>query len=408
MRRLYLDYAATTPTDPRVFEAMLPLLRDPVGNASSTHALGRKARYLVEESREQVAALLGATPSEILFTSGATEANNTALHGVLQRPDQGLVTSAAEHEAILQPAEALQQDGHPVTVLTPAAAGVVTPDQLAEALRPDTALVSLMMVNNETGAVADVQALATVAHTHGALFHTDAVQAAGHFPLDVGALNVDLLSLSGHKLHGPKGVGVLVVRAGTPFRPLVRGGAQERDRRGGTENVAAIVGLAEALRLARAEAEDRRAHLYALRDHLYARLRSTLGESFVLNTPLDTPNAAAPHIVNIAFPPVADQPLDGEMLLLNLDMEGVMASAGSACTSGALSPSHVLQALGLDEATASAAVRFSLGTDTTTDDVDFAVERLGVIVDRMRPTMAPPAHRPPPATAGAPDQAPGG
>ena len=385
MKSVYLDYAATTPLDARVLEVMLPHLKAQYGNASSVHALGRKARFAVEESRERVAAQLGAEPGEIVFTSGGTEADNLALRGLV-RAGRPLVTSAAEHEAVLRPAEALRAAGAAVTILEPSAYGAVTPPQLDAALEgvEGEALVSLMHANNEVGTLTDLPRIAEVCRARGALLHTDAVQTAGLFEIDVKKWGVDLLSLSGHKVYGPKGAGVLYVRGGVDLEPLVRGGQQERGRRGGTENVAAVVGLAEALERAAAhEASARRAHLAALQKRLVQQLPQAVGKAFVLNTPLgEAPTA--PHIVSIAFPPEDGRPLDGEMLLLNLDMEGVMASAGSACTSGALSPSHVLLACGLDRPTASAALRFSLGKDTTPEDIDFAVEKLEQIVRRMR------------------------
>lgn len=388
MRRIYLDHAATTPIDPRVFEAMLPYLREHFGNASSVHGPGRRVRFAVEDSRERVAALLGAEPGEIVFTSGGTEADNLALKGVLSAmPGKRLVTGATEHEAILRPAERLAASGVPVTILPPGPEGFVTVEQLRGTLSPEVGLVSLMHANNETGALTPVPEVAALCRPHGILVHTDAVQTAGLLPVDVRALGVDLLSLSAHKFYGPKGAGVLYVRGGVDLVPIIEGGAQERRRRGGTENVAAVVGLARALELAQAEAEERIAHVTALRDRLVAGLREQLGDTFVFNTPLGG-SAAAPHVVSIAFPPVDGEPLDGEMLLLNMDLEGVAVSAGSACTSGAVEPSHVLLAMGLARPTASAALRFSLGKDTTAEEVDEAVAALGRVVRRMRPATA--------------------
>lgn len=386
MRRVYLDHAATTPLDPPVLEAMVPHLREGYGNPSSVHALGRKARVALEEARAQVAAVLGAEPGEVVFTSGGTEANNTVLRSVLGRagPTGHLVTSAAEHEAVLQPAEALAAAGHPVTVLAPRPHGAAEPDQVDEALRPGTVLVSLMHANNELGTLTAVEEVADRCRARSVLVHCDAVQTAGLYALDVEALGVDFLSLSGHKFYGPKGVGVLYVRGGVDLDPLVRGGSQERGRRGGTENVAAVAGLAEALRRAAEAASERAARIAALRDRMVESVRAALpAGSFVVNTPLGS-HPVAPHIVNLAFPPHEGRAVDGEMLLLNLDVEGVCASAGSACTSGALSPSHVLSAIGLPRETASAAVRFSLGKDTTEEDVDYAVDALARVLKRMR------------------------
>lgn len=384
MRRIYLDHAATTPLDPRVFEAMVPYLKEQYGNASSVHAFGRQARFAVEESRERIATHLRAEPGEIIFTSGGTEADNTALWGMLQGSRRGLVTSATEHEAILRTAEAMAAAGYPVTVLVPQAHGAVTPEQLTAVLTEEVGLVSLMVANNEIGTLTPVRAIAQACHARGIPLHTDAVQAAGLFSLNIDDLGVDLLTISGHKIYGPKGVGVLYVRAGLDVTPLVVGGAQERRRRGGTENVAGIVGMAKALDLAVAEAAERVAHVTALRDRLKQRLGEALGDLFVFNTPFEAEAGIAPHIVNIAFPPQGGQPLDGEMLLLNLDVEGVMASAGSACASGALEPSHVLLALGRDRDTASASVRFSLGKENTLEEIDLTVERLASILQRMR------------------------
>ena len=384
MPSVYLDHAATTPLDEAVLEAMLPYLREHFGNASSVHALGRRARFAVEDARERVAALLGAEPGEVIFTSGGTEADNAALRGVLPSADRrgpGLVTSSVEHEAVLQPAHALRAEGHPVTILTPQPSGAVTPEQVASAITPETGLVSLMFVNNELGTVNPVREIAAVCRSHGVPFHTDAVQAAGLYDLDVHGLGVDLLSLSAHKVYGPKGVGALFVRAGTPFEPLVRGGAQERRRRGGTENVAAVVGLAEALERAQASAEAERGRVRALRDRLVGQVHERFGEGVRFNTPLEN---AAPHILNVSFPPVGGEPLDGEMLLLGLDLAGVHVSSGSACTSGAVEPSHVLRALGIPRATANATVRVSLGRGTTEADVDFAADQLEAVVGRMR------------------------
>ncbi len=382
MRRVYLDHAATTPLDPRVFEAMLPLLREHFGNASSVHALGRKARFAVEESRERIAGALGAEPGEIIFTSGGTEADNAALRGLHRGERCGVVTSRAEHEAVLRVAERLAAEGVPVVTLTPEASGAVRPERVAEAITDETRLVSLMHANNEVGTLTDVRAVAEVCREKGVAFHTDAVQTAGLFRLSVDDLGVDALSFSAHKFYGPKGVGALYVRGGSDFRALIEGGAQERRRRAGTENVAAIVGMAEALALALAEADARLAHVADLRRRLYRLLREALGDRFVCNTPLED-EASAPHILNIAFPPREDRPVDGEMLLLNLDVEGICASSGSACTSGAVAPSHVLLALGRPPETAAAALRFSLGKDNTEADIDRTVETLAAIVHRM-------------------------
>ena len=375
----YLDHAATTPLREEALEAMLPYLREAFGNPSSLHGPGRRARVAVDRARERVAAVIGAEPSEVVFTSGGTEADNAALRGALAataragRP--GFVTSSVEHEAVLQTARALERAGHPVAVVAPDARGRLAPDAVAQTADGSTGLVSAMLVNNEVGAVNAVAELADAAHAAGARMHTDAVQAAGLFALDVDALGVDLMSLSAHKVGGPKGVGALFVRAGTPFEPAQTGGAQERTRRGGTENVAGVVGFAEALALADAERGSAAARIGELRDGLRRRLAEALGDRLVVNTP----EGAAPHVLNVS---VAGG-VDGEMLLAALDREGVPASAGSACTSGALEPSHVLLALGRDRALASAAVRFSLGRTSTEADVVAAAAALARVVRRL-------------------------
>ena len=390
MERVYLDHAATTPLDPEVLEAMKPYLLEDYGNASSVHQLGRQARVALEQAREQVAACLNAASSEVVFTSGGTEADNLALKGVLRAASEGdtragLVTSAAEHEAVLRPAERLAEEGHPVQILTPDAHGAVSPEQVRAALDDQTALVSLMHTNNETGVQTEIPAIADICKSHDVLLHCDAVQAAGLQPLDVDALGVDLLSLSGHKFYGPKGTGVLYVRNGVDLGPLLQGGSQERDRRGGTENVPGAVGLADALERAATRAEARAERLAHLQERLVDGLDDAVPGPYRLNTPVgEAP--VAPHVVNVAFPPggPAADPLDGEMLILNLDMQGVLVSAGSACTSGALEPSHVLSALGLDRPTASAAVRFSLGAGTTEANIDYALDTLRDTLQRMR------------------------
>jgi cysteine desulfurase len=372
---VYLDHAATTPLRPEALDAMMPFLTDAWGNASSVHRWGRAARSAVEEARVTVADVLGCEPAQIVFTSGGTESDNLALRGALP-PHSRLVTGAAEHEAVINTAHALERQGTPITLLAPAD---VTPDGLAAALGSQAAgLVSLMYVNNESGAVADVAALAATARAAGALFHTDAVQAAGLFALDVDALGVDLLSLSSHKFGGPKGAGILYVRGGVDLQTQATGGAQERGRRGGTENVAAVVGMARALELADAEREATAARIGALRDDLRSRLVDALGERIVVVTPDD----ASPHILNVAFPP-RPHPTDGEMLILGMDLEGVAVSSGSACTSGTLRPSHVLSAMGLDDATARAAVRFSLGSPTKRADIDRAADALVRVAGRV-------------------------
>ncbi len=388
----YLDHAATTPLRDEVFAAMEPWLRGPAANASSLHAAGRRARVAVDAAREAVARVLRCEPSEVVFTSGGTEADNAAVFGTLTSGRPGLVTSAAEHHAVLAPAHARAESGFPVSIVAPGPSGAPSAAAIAHALTRETGLVSVMRVNNEVGTVADVPGIAAAAHAAGALCHTDAVQAAGLLDLDVDALGVDLLSLSAHKLGGPVGAGALFVRSGTPFAPFVRGGAQERGRRGGTENVAAIVGFAEALRLAEAERTEHAARLAGLQKRLATRIRAQFGDGVRFNTPLagvaEHAAETAPHILSVSFRPVSGEALDGQMLLVGLDMESVAVSAGSACTSGALEPSHVLLAMGVPRETAGATVRVSFGRDTTGADIDAAAEALGRVARRMAAVLA--------------------
>jgi cysteine desulfurase len=378
MRRIYLDHAATTPLDPRVFEAMRPYLLEHFGNPSSVHARGRKARFAVEESRETVASLLGAEPGEIVFTSGGTEANNSALLGT----DGGVLTSAAEHESVLRPVEALRDRGWPIRMIMPGRTGAVSAGTIERYLDGDIALVSIMHANNEVGTITPIEEIVAVSRRRGARVHCDAVQTAGYGMMRADEVGVDLMTVSGHKFYGPKGAGVLFVRGSTSLESLLRGGSQERGRRGGTENVPAIVGFARALELAVLEAGDRRRHAEALRDRLMAGLLEAVGEHVRIVTPAGRA-AVAPHIVSVVVPPVEGRAVDGEMLLLNLEMEGIEASAGSACTSGAVEPSHVLTALGMDVETASAAVRFSVGKDTSEDEIDEAVDACERVLRRM-------------------------
>ncbi|MDX1440466.1 MAG: cysteine desulfurase family protein [Rubricoccaceae bacterium] len=389
MQTVYLDNAATTPLDPEVLEAMRPFLTEHYGNPSSVHKLGRKAKVAIEEARERIADVLNCEGSEIVFTSGGTEADNAALHGVLMASKKdGLVTSPVEHEAVLRTAEALEKRGIPVSMVQPTGSGGIEMDSVREMLTDQTALLSLMVVNNETGIINPVRAIAEEAKELGITVHADAVQAAGFLPLDVEDLGVDLLSLSGHKIYGPKGVGVLFVRSGTPFQGIMTGGAQERRRRGGTENVAAIVGFAEALvRVMRARAEESK-RLTRLQERLAGQIQAALGDKVQFNTPLNglhsDPQPVAPHILNVSFPPFNGRKIDGEMLLLGLDVAGVYVSSGSACTSGAIEPSHVLLAMGVPPETANATVRFSLGKSTTEAGVDYAAEQLHTVVNRIR------------------------
>lgn len=367
-RRIYADHAATTPLRPEVREAMLPHLGPAGFNPSSLHAEGRFARNALDEARAEIAALLGARPREIVFTAGGTESDNLAIFGAARAAGgrgRHIVSTPAEHHAVLRALEALGAEGHEVTLLPVDAGGRVSPDAFAAALRPDTALATVMLANNELGTVAPVAEFAALARSRGVVFHTDAVQAPGRLPLDVETLGVDLLSLSAHKLYGPKGVGLLYVRSGTPIAPRMLGGSQEHGLRAGTENVAGIVGFARALALAVAELRDEAARLAGLRDRFEAGLAALGG--------VRVNAASAPRLPNVSS--VAFESMSAGELLARLDLEGVAVSAGSACASGAAEPSHVLQAIGLPPWAALGTIRFSFGKLTTEEDVE-ALERM--------------------------------
>lgn len=379
--RIYLDHAATTPVDPAVVQAMLPYWTNAWGNPSSLYAAGRAARTALDESRAAVARVLGCAPNEIVFTAGGTEGDNLALKGVVaaaqaaSRPTH-LITTAIEHHAILHAAEYLERFGTAVTCLPVDAEGFVDPAALAAALRPETCLISIIYANNEIGTIQPIADLAAIARQHGIPFHTDAVQAAGSLPLDVGALGVDLLTLAAHKFYGPKGVGALYVRNGTPMLYQQQGGPQEGDRRGGTENVAAIVGLAIALTRAEAARTAYNDHCRALRDRLIDGILATIPASR-LNGPRG--DLRLPNNVNASFSGV-----EGESLIIALDLEGIAASSGSACTTGATEPSHVLRAIGVPEESIAGSLRLTLGRDNTPADVDELLALLPDLIARLR------------------------
>jgi cysteine desulfurase len=385
VERLYLDHNATTPLDPRVLEAMLAVLRDGPGNASSLHWFGQRARAAVDEARGAVAALVGASPAEIVFTGGGTEADNLALRGVAaaaREPRRKILYSALEHHAVMHTARTLAEEGVPVEAVRATAEGVVDLDDLRAKLDGTTALVSLMLANNETGVVQPVAEVARLAHAQGALLHCDAVQAAGRVPVDVGALDVDLLAISAHKIYGPQGVGALFVRRGTRMKPLLRGGSQERNRRAGTENVAGIAGFGCAARLAARDPGTEAARLAALRDRLEARLLAIPGA--LRNGDAER----VPNTTNVSF-----ERAEAESLLLALDLQGLAVSTGAACAAGAMEPSHVLRAMGLPLARVQGSLRFSLGRSNTEADVDRASEMVAEAVARQRQTARPGAGR---------------
>lgn len=381
---VYLDYAATTPADPAVVEAMLAYLGTGAcfaNPASVSHAAGRAAREAVEEARGEVARLVGARAEEIVFTSGATESNNLALKGVMRRQDRAhLITDRIEHKAVLDVARALEEEGHAVSYLVPDPEGRVDPGALAGAIRKDTALVSMMLVNNEIGVIQDVAALGSVCRERGVLFHVDAAQAAGKLPIDLSTLPVDLMSFSGHKIYGPKGIGGLYVRHAPEVRlnPMVHGGGHERGLRSGTLATHQIAGMGCAFAIARKRLAQDMAHARKLSERLYAGL-AVLGD-VEINGPADIDHRVG-NILNLAF----DRTVAETLLYFLTD---VAVSTGSACSSGSQAPSYVLKALGLSDARARASLRLSLGRFTTLDDVDFAVEHISAAVTRLR-SMAP-------------------
>ena len=376
MKTIYMDHSATTPVRAEVVEAMLPFFGEAYGNASSVHGPGRRAHEALEEARATVATMIGAAPEEIIFTGGGTEADNLAIKGVAAvARKRHIITSAIEHHAVLNACTALEKQGFEVTRLPVDAHGLVAPQSLADALREDTCLVTIMLANNEVGTIEPVRELAALASGAGVPFHTDAVQALGKIPVDVDELGVDLLAISAHKFYGPKGVGALYVRKGTRIRPVQHGGHHERGRRAGTENVAGIVGMACALELACAEMGEQSERLRALRDELAAGLMECVPDCRLNGHP----ERRLPHLVNLSF-----ENVEGESLLMSLDAVGVAVSTGSACTSGTLEPSHVLTSMGIPPEKSHGSLRFSLGRDNTADDVAYVLEKLPPIVERLR------------------------
>ncbi len=377
--RVYFDYNATTPPAPEVTEAVVRVTRDIFGNASSVHHFGQQAKAAIDEARSAVASLINADPSEVVFTGGGTEADNFAVRGAADALEatgrKHLVASAIEHEAVLNTLRALARRGWRTTLLPVDESGIVAPDRLREAITADTAIVSVMHANNEIGTIQPVRELAAIAHEHGALMHTDAVQSAGKIAIDVRALGVDLLSLSAHKFNGPKGAGALWIKRGTRIQPILTGGKHERNRRAGTENVPAIAGLGIAARLAAGKLADQDARVGALRDRLE--------EGILRGVPGTVVNGArtsrVPNTTNISFDHV-----EAESLLIALDLDGVAVSTGSACSSGSLEPSHVLRAMGLPAHRTQNSLRFSLGLFSTDEEVDRVVEILPRLVEKLR------------------------
>ena len=377
-RKVYADNAATTAVSPQVLEAMLPFYKEVYGNPSSLYSLGQEAKAPLEEARETVARCLGAEAREIYFTSCGTESDNWAIkgaaHAMKKKGKTHIITSAFEHHAVLHTCQALEKEGFTVTYLPVHENGIVRPEELEAAITEETGLVTIMYANNEIGTIQPIPEIGAICKAHGVLFHTDAVQAVGNVAIDVKAQNIDMLSLSGHKLHAPKGVGALYVRTGVVIQNFMDGGAQERGKRGGTENVASIVGLATALKRACATMEERRVKLTAMRDKLIDGLSKI--ERCRLNGDREH---RLPGNVSFCF-----QGVEGESLLLMLDLKGISASSGSACTSGSLDPSHVLLAIGLPHEVAHGSLRLSFGDENTMEDIDYILETVPPIIERLR------------------------
>jgi cysteine desulfurase len=385
--RIYLDHNATTPPSPAVADLMTQVARDAWGNASSVHHYGQQAKAVLDQARGQVADLIGADTAEITFTAGGTESDNAALRGAAEALEPAgrrhLVTTAIEHEAVLQTMKALARRGWKVTTVPVDASGVVTAEAVEAVVTDDTALVSVMHANNEIGTIQPLRAIAEIAHAHGALLHSDAVQTAGKVPVDVRALGVDLLSLSAHKFYGPKGVGALWVRRGVRLVPFMTGGRQERGRRAGTENVAGIAGLGLACALARTHMGAESPRLTALRDRLEAGILAAVTGS-------DRNGAAVPRVPNTTN--ISVERIESESLLIGLDLEGIAVSSGSACSSGTLEPSHVLKAMRLPHARTLGSIRFSLGASNTESEIDHVIAVMPKLVEKLRGLTAVP-HR---------------
>lgn len=378
VRKVYLDHAATTPAHPKVVEAMLPYFTAKFGNPSNLHDMGREAKNAVEDARGKTAALIGAKPEEIFFTSSGTESNNFAVKGLAQANSQKgdhIIVSQEEHFSVLHPAKSLEKAGFKVTAIAPDKQGIIDPESVAKAITKDTVLVSIMHANNEIGTMQPIQEIGAITRAKGVLFHTDAVASVGWVPVDVKTLGVDALSLSGHQFYGPKGTAALFVRKGVRIKPQIEGGVQEDGRRGGTEDVPGIVGLGKAAEIAAAELPNRSAYLTPLRDKLLKGLQDRISDLIVNGHP----TRRLPHNVNVSFLFV-----EGESMLLFLNMAGIYVSSGSACTSRSLKSSHVLSCIGTDAAAANGTLLMTLGMGTSAEDVDYVIDKLPPIVQRLR------------------------
>ncbi|BFH61253.1 cysteine desulfurase family protein [Paenibacillus azoreducens] len=380
MNSIYLDHAASTPVHPEVAQEMLKVMTGQYGNASSVHAFGRLAKRTVSGARDRIAKALSCHPDELVFTAGGTESDNLAIFGVLSataNTGKHIITSAIEHHAVLHACEELEKTGYRVTYLPVDSTGRVRVEDVKSALTEETVLITVMYANNEVGTVQPVREIGELARSRGVLFHVDAVQALGAVPISCHDLPVDLMSFSAHKINGPQGVGALYVRRGVHLGPRLHGGLQEKKRRAGTENIAGIAGFAKAVEIVTAQLEKRRDHDFELRQTFIRLLEQKLGEdSFIIN---GHPSEFLPHILNISFPET-----DTETFLMNLDMEGVAAASGSACTSGSIELSHVLQAMKLPQNVLRSAIRFSFGLGNTTEDMEYATEKIATILRRLR------------------------
>ena len=382
-RRLYMDYSATTPVKKEVLDEMMPYLTDYFGNASSFHSFGREAKKALDKAREQVASLINAKPSEIYFTAGGTESDNWALQGVaFTHKDKGnhIITSKIEHHGILHTCEYLEKNhGFEITYLDVDSEGKVRLDELEAAIKDTTVLISIMFANNEIGTIQPIAEIGEIAKKHNIIFHTDAVQAAGNIPIDVKDLDVDLISMSSHKIYGPKGIGALYIKTGTKLHTFVHGGAQERRRRAGTENIPSIVGYGKAAEIAKSNMQNHIDNLTSLKAKLIDGILDKIPYTRVNGSIEDR----LPGNVNFSF-----EFIEGEGILLMLDMLGIAASSGSACTSGSLDPSHVLMAIGLPHEIAHGSLRLSIGDFTTEEDIDYIIEKLPAVIERLR-SMSP-------------------
>ena len=377
-KMIYLDNAATTRTAPEVVEAMMPYFTEYYGNASSVYSLGQESKEAISKARAEIAQVLGAKENEIYFTAGGSEADNWALKAAAEAygsKGKHIITTKIEHHAILHTCEYLEKQGYEVTYLDVDEFGEVKLSELKKAIRPDTILISIMFANNEIGTIQPIKEIGEIAHEHGILFHTDAVQAFGQVPINVDELHIDMLSSSGHKLHGPKGIGFLYIRKGVKIRSFVHGGAQERKRRAGTENVPGIVGYGKAASMAALSMEERTAKESELRDYLISRVMKEVPYTRLNGHP----KKRLPNNANFSF-----QFVEGESLLIMLDMKGICGSSGSACTSGSLDPSHVLLAIGLPHEIAHGSLRLTLSEETTKEEIDYTVEAVKEIVQKLR------------------------